>query len=54
MHEADRERFLLLLDAATEQLLGNGTFTDYGREWVAWLVPRLRARVSGVGAAEPE
>jgi hypothetical protein len=44
---AGRERFLGLLDAATEQLLRNGAFTEYGREWVASVVASLRARVAG-------
>ena len=41
------ERFLGLLDAATEQLLRDGAFTEYGREWVASVVASLRARVAG-------
>ena len=41
--------FLGLLDTATEQLLRDGTFTEYGREWVAVVVTKLRARI-----ADPE
>jgi hypothetical protein len=44
---AHRERFLELLDAATEQLLREGAFTEYGREWVASVMTSLRARVAG-------
>ena len=44
---AGRERFLRLLDAATEQLLKDDVFTEYGREWVATVVASLRARVAG-------
>lgn len=42
-----RERFLGLLDAATERLLRDGSFTEYGREWVASVMASLRARVTG-------
>ena len=52
---AGRERFLGVLDAATEQLLREGAFTEYGREWVATVVARLRTRVAGEqGPAEPK
>jgi hypothetical protein len=44
--DAGRERFLGLLDATTEQLLREGAFTDYGREWVATVVASLRARIA--------
>jgi hypothetical protein len=44
---AGRDEFLELLDAATERLLQEGTFTKYGREWVASVVATLRARVAG-------
>ncbi len=44
---AGRDEFLELLDAATERLLQEGAFTDYGREWVASVVDTLRARVAG-------
>jgi hypothetical protein len=44
---AGRERFLELLEAATEQLLREGAFTEYGREWVASVIASLRARVVG-------
>jgi hypothetical protein len=45
--EAGRARFLQLLDAATAELLSAGTFSDYGREWVASVVSQLRARIAG-------
>ncbi len=44
---ASRGCFLELLDAATEQLLREGAFTEYGREWVVSVVAALRARVAG-------
>jgi hypothetical protein len=43
---ADRERFLELLDAATNQLLQDEVFTDYGRNWVASVVADLRVRIA--------
>jgi hypothetical protein len=42
-----REQFLGLLDAATEHLLQDGVFTEYGREWVATVVADMRARIAG-------
>jgi hypothetical protein len=42
-----RKRFIELLDAATEQLLREGEFTEYGREWVATVVASLRCRITG-------
>ena len=42
-----RERFLGLLDAATEQLLREDAFSEYGRKWVATVIARLRGRVAG-------
>lgn len=44
---AGRGVFLELLDAATGQLLREGAFTEYGREWVASVVSGLRARIAG-------
>lgn len=41
-----RGRFLGLLDAAGEQLLRQGTFTEYGREWMASVVPAMRAQIA--------
>ena len=52
-NEASRGRFLELLDVATEQLLWEGAFTEYGREWVASVVTALRARIAAGGSAEP-
>jgi hypothetical protein len=40
---AGRERFLTVLDAATERLLRGDVFVDYGREWVASVVAPFRA-----------
>jgi hypothetical protein len=51
--DARRGQFVEILDAATDQLLREGTFTEYGREWVATVVARLRARVAGSSPAEP-
>jgi hypothetical protein len=45
---AGRQQVLELLDAATEQLLREGVFTDYGREWVTTVVNALRARLAGI------
>lgn len=41
-----RDRFVWLLDTATDLILHQGTFTDSGREWIAMVVARLRARVA--------
>jgi hypothetical protein len=49
-----RGRFLGLLDAATEQLLREGAFTEYGREWVESVVASLRARVAAGGSPDAE
>ncbi|QJW97841.1 hypothetical protein [Frigoriglobus tundricola] len=45
-----RDRFLELLDAATDQLRRDGTFSEYGREWVSSVVSELRVRIV---AADP-
>lgn len=42
-----RGRFVEVLDAATEQLLRDGTFTEYGQEWVRSVVAHLRSRIAG-------
>jgi hypothetical protein len=42
-----RSRFLLILDAATEQLLREGTWSQYGQQWVSEVVSRLRDRIAG-------
>lgn len=52
--DASRKRFLELLDAATEQLLSAGDFTEYGRAWVTWFVSEMCARISGASRAEPK
>ena len=44
---AGRKQFMGLLDAATEQLLREGAFTEYGRDWIATVVADLRVRVAG-------
>lgn len=44
---AGRKVFLGLLDAATGQLLRDGTFTEYGHEWVVTVVAAMRARIAG-------
>lgn len=41
-----RARLCWLLDAATDQILHQGTFTDAGREWIATVVTRLKARIA--------
>jgi hypothetical protein len=46
-----RERFVWLLDAATEQLLRAGAFTEYGREWVTSVVAAMRSRIAASGSA---
>ncbi len=48
----DRGRLLELLDCATERLLREDVFTDYGRAWVSSVVAALRARVAAGGPAE--
>ncbi len=42
-----RSQFLELLDAATDRLLRDGAFTDYGQAWVSSIVAALRAQVAG-------
>jgi len=42
-----RSRLVELFDAATEQLLREGAFTDYGRQWVESTMRPLRARLAG-------
>src|SRR4051812_5889260 len=49
-NEASRGRFLELLDVATEQLLQEGAFTEYGRGWIASVVAALRARIAAGGS----
>jgi hypothetical protein len=49
---AGRRRFVEILDAATDQLLREEAFTEYGREGVATVVARLRARVAAGSSAE--
>ena len=52
---AGRDQFLELFDAATEQLLRDGTFTDYGREWVGSEMASLRTRIASQPAPiEPD
>ena len=41
-----RSRFLELLDAATEQLLRENTFSQIGLQWVASVVSKLRERIA--------
>jgi hypothetical protein len=43
---ASRRRFAQLFDVATEELLRGDTFTEYGREWVATVVTKLRTRIA--------
>jgi hypothetical protein len=43
-----RAQFLELLDAATEQLLREGAFTEYGQKWVSTEVAALRAKVAAL------
>lgn len=42
-----RERFLGLLDTATERLLGEGAFTQSGQQWVSLVMGELRDRIAG-------
>jgi hypothetical protein len=49
---AGRDRLLELLDAATEQLLREGQFSEYGREWVMSVIVALRARIIAGSSAE--
>jgi hypothetical protein len=41
-----RDRFLWLLDTATDVVLQQGTFTNAGREWIAMIVTKLRTRIA--------
>jgi hypothetical protein len=50
----DRIKFLELLDATTERLLGQGTFIDYGREWVTSVVVALRAKIAALDYAKTD
>jgi hypothetical protein len=43
---SSRERFLGLLDAATERLLKQGTFTQYGQQWTSSVLSELRDRIA--------
>ena len=43
---ADRRQFLELLDAATDRIKREGSFTEYGREWIATTVADLRERIA--------
>jgi hypothetical protein len=45
--EVRREQFLEILDAATAQILREGGFSGYGREWAASLAKGLRSRLVG-------
>ena len=42
-----RSRLVELFDGATERLLREGAFTDYGRQWVESTMRPLRARLAG-------
>src|SRR5262245_4242976 len=42
----DRRHFLDFLDAATERILREGSFTDAGREWIATTMGDLRERIA--------
>jgi hypothetical protein len=44
---AARDRFLMLLAAATEQLLRDGVFTQSGQQWVSEVMGELRERIVG-------
>ena len=44
--DARREQFVEILDAATDQLLRDGVFTDYGRNWVTSVVAQFRAKLA--------
>ena len=49
-----RRQFLELLDAATDRLLREGAFTEYGQVWVSSVIAALRAQVAGEAKqAEP-
>ena len=46
-----RRRLVELFDGATEQLLREGAFSDYGREWVESTMRPLQARLAGAPEA---
>jgi hypothetical protein len=45
----DRGRFVTLLDEATDRLVREQVFTEYGREWVATEIRALRDRLAKAG-----
>lgn len=48
-----RRQFVEIVDAATDQLLGEGGFTEYGRAWVQEvMVSQFRARLARNNRAE--
>ncbi len=42
----DRQSLLGILDAATKELLGNSSFSEYGQNWVATTMAALRAQIA--------
>lgn len=51
--DARRKQFVEILDAATNQLLGEGGFTEYGLEWVqSVVVAQFRARLARIKPTE--
>lgn len=52
--DARRTQFVEILDAATDQLLSEGGFTEYGLAWVqSVVVAQFRARLAITKPAEP-
>ncbi|MFT3776417.1 MAG: hypothetical protein QM820_64575 [Minicystis sp.] len=48
-----RKQFVEILDAATDQLLREGVFTEYGLAWVqSVVVAQFRARLAGTSSTE--
>ena len=48
----DRLRFAGLLDAATDEILRDQTFTDYGCRWIDVTIRRLRDRIAAADRSD--
>src|SRR5262249_51653630 len=49
--DASRGRMIEILDAATDEILRYGTFTEIGREWIATVIAQLRTTIAPAGPA---
>ena len=48
-----REQLVELFEVATQQLLRDDAFSEYGQAWVAAVIPELQARIATGGAESP-